>query len=90
MCIGQLLSGSRRQYMFTDYCRAEPTRDKTGLGTIDVEVPPTFTSRSTRHYGGSPPLPSRSTRDGGELYMTTVQCCGSSFSGGIFRLEVDP
>jgi len=80
-------------YLFSDYCLAElHTATKTGLGTIDVQVPANVHFQFDENlYGGSPPLPSSiHSAGGGEMYMTTVQCCGTSANGGIFRLDVDP
>jgi len=84
------LAGS---YLFTDYCKAElEVAKKTGDFAFDVrpasEV--SYVEGDTTH-AGSPPSPSSlHSAANGDVYMTTVACCGDVNTGGVYRLEVQP
>ena len=42
-------------------------------------------------HAGTPATPSGIHADAqGELYLTTVTCCGSQLTGGVYHLEVTP
>jgi glucose/arabinose dehydrogenase len=78
-------------YFYTDYCRHTLERATATAGvprllgpaqveTIDLGAP---------QRPGFPFTPASIHSDGrGELYVTTVSCCGSSFLGGVYHLEV--
>lgn len=79
-------------YLFTDYCKHElHTATKTGAATFDVAIPEVTTIDETSTYAGSPGTPaSIHAAANGEIYMTTTTCCGTSATGGIYRLEASP
>jgi glucose/arabinose dehydrogenase len=81
------------KYFFTDYCvHALEMATVGATGDVSVTLPTT----SYLDIGGEPvesfPVtPSSLHADGrGELYLTTVSCCGSSFVGAVYHLEVTP
>jgi glucose/arabinose dehydrogenase len=90
---GQCFPDLAGTYLFTDYCKGElRTATKTGAATIDVKAPSgvTFVEGGTSHPG-SPGTPSSlHAAANGEMYLTTTSCCGTSSTGGIYRLEASP
>ncbi|MEP6860026.1 MAG: PQQ-dependent sugar dehydrogenase [Deltaproteobacteria bacterium] len=89
---GQCFPDLTGTYFFTDYCKHElHTAAKTSASTFDVSVPEVTTSEGDMTYAGSPVTPaSIHAAANGEIYMTTTSCCGSSQTGGIYRLEAAP
>ena len=89
---GQCFPDLTGTYFFTDYCKHElHTATKTSAATFDVSVPDVTTIDATSTYPGSPVTPaSIHAAANGEIYMTTTSCCGSSLTGGIYRLEATP
>jgi len=80
-------------YFYSDYCKAVLYEATTsGGGAITVSTPSGVTyTEGTDSHDGQPPAPaSIHAAAGGEMYMTTVQCCGSTTQGGIYRLEAAP
>ncbi|HEY6038047.1 MAG TPA: PQQ-dependent sugar dehydrogenase [Kofleriaceae bacterium] len=89
---GQCFPDLAGTYFFTDYCKHElHTATKTGPASFDVSVPDVTTVDASSTYAGSPVTPaSIHAAANGEIYMTTTSCCGSSATGGIYRLEASP
>ncbi|MEO8553902.1 MAG: hypothetical protein ABI678_28205, partial [Kofleriaceae bacterium] len=80
-------------YYFSDNCKSALYQaTKTGASSIDVTASAnvTYTEGSDTHDGQPPGPASIHAAAGGELYMTTVSCCGSTTQGGIYRLEAAP
>ena len=66
-------------YFFTDYCAHELVRATPGLGSnVAAES-------LGRNFPDSPASLHADSR--GELYLTTVSCCGTSLLGGVYHLE---
>lgn len=83
------LAGS---YLFSDYCKGE-LRTATVAASVPTFATPsgvTYIEGSDVHDGQPPQPASIHAAAGGEMYMTTVQCCGSTTQGGIYRLEASP
>ncbi|CAN5346780.1 hypothetical protein BH11MYX1_BH11MYX1_47080 [soil metagenome] len=89
---GSCLPDLAGTYFFTDYCKAQlHTATKTGVATFTTSVPEVSYVEGAMTHAGSPPGPaSLHAAANGELYLTTTSCCGSSSTGGIYRLDVAP
>jgi hypothetical protein len=69
-------------YFFTDYCAHELWSARLGAGNIVTE---------RVQVDGFPATPSSLHADArGELYLTTVSCCGTNTLGGVYHLEASP
>jgi hypothetical protein len=83
-------------YFFTDYCahplveaRVQPD------GSVAAAEVATWAVRTIDLDGtvaaGTPPSPSSIHADAaGELYLTTVTCCGTAQNGAVYHLEASP
>ena len=79
-------------YFFTDYCahpleeaHANPDGTATVIEASNVQT----IGIDGTVQAGTPVTPSAIHADAqGELYMTTVSCCGTSLTGGVYHLEV--
>ncbi len=81
------------EHLFTDYCaHTIETARRTGAG-VQLRSPKTkiLDLGSSEPYEGSPVTPASLHADSrGELYLTTVSCCGSSFIGAVYHVEATP
>jgi hypothetical protein len=79
-------------YLFTDYCKAIlGVGTKTAGNAVTVAFPATTFVQGDTTYTGFPTTPSGLHKAaGGELYLTTTTCCGSSATGAVFRVEAGP
>lgn len=81
-------------YVFTDYCAHTMNEAKVQAdGSVQfAEVPATMIQLDGQVFDQTPGTPSSLHDDGtGELFLTTVTCCGTSATGAVWKLELaDP
>jgi hypothetical protein len=79
----------RGTHFYTDYCKHELEGADIVNGRVRIrEFEARFINLDGFTADGFPVTPSSLHADGfGELHLTTVSCCGSSFTGAIYRLE---
>jgi len=89
---GGCYPGLAGEHLFTDYCAHELELARRAGNTVTTRTPRTrYLELDGTLRDGFPVTPSSIHPDGvGELFVTTVSCCGSSFIGAVYRVEAEP